>query len=75
MAVKSLGQLEEHAFFVVMVAIVLIAVWFSVWGLLDEAVNWLEREWTMSRRTIFVGIFAASMIFVALFPSAFERIF
>ncbi len=75
MVAKSLGELETHAFFVVLVAVVLIAMWFSVWGLLEESAAWLEKEKGVQRRSIYLILFAATMAFVAVVPSAFERIF
>ena len=75
MAAKSLGELESHAFFVVLVALVLIALWFSVWGLLEEGVTWLEKEKGIAKRTMYLGLLGAIVAFVAVVPSAFERIF
>ena len=33
---KSLGQLEEHTFFILFTAFILILFWHAVWGILDK---------------------------------------
>ena len=37
-------RLEEHAFFILFIALVRLVWWYAVWGLLDEFTSYLQKH-------------------------------
>jgi hypothetical protein len=73
MAIKSLGDLEKHAFYILFIAFVLILFWFSLWGLLDEIVDEIKRRSGCKKHGVYLGMLLVVLGIIAFFPRALER--
>lgn len=65
--------LEEHALFIVFVSVLLVLMWFSMWGLLDEFVDWAEERYQQPKARIYGGILLGVVLLILLFPESLQR--
>ena len=68
MVVKSLGQLEAHAFFVLFVAFVIVLFWHATWGIADIAEHYVVDELHVKKLTFNVATIMLVVIIIGLFP-------
>jgi hypothetical protein len=57
----SLGRIEEHAFFIIFVAFILIVFWYAVWELLTEFIDTIHKQYGIKKWKIhmlaLIGVF------------------
>ena len=71
---KNLGKLEEHAIFVLFMAIILIMLWHGIWGLLDNLQEYLNKRFAF-RPMYFNGItILAVILIIGLYPQILEKL-
>jgi succinate dehydrogenase hydrophobic anchor subunit len=68
MVLKSLGQLEEHAFFVLFIAFVIVLFWHGIWGLADTAEQYAINRLHVKKTVFNVGTIILVLLIIALFP-------
>ena len=71
---RSLGRLEEHAFFVLFVAFVLIVFWHAVWELLTELTDHLNKHHGIPKWKIYTGSLILVILIIGVFPEILEKI-
>jgi len=74
MAVKSLGEIEEHSFFILFVAFILIVFWHSIWELLSEITNHLHARYRIEKWKLYTGSLLCVMIVIGIFPQILEKL-
>lgn len=75
--VKSLStdiNLEEHAFFIVFISLILILFWHAVWGLLDEFTEVLNKKYGIKKITISVVFLLIVLLFIGIYPKILQNI-
>ena len=74
---NSLGiniRLEEHAFFIVFMSIILIIFWYSIWQLLDEFTEYLNKKYGIRKISIHGTLLLMVMLLIGLFPQILQKI-
>ena len=74
MAEKSLGRMEDHAFFIVFMGIILVIFWHGVWELLNEIMNHIHTRHGIEKWKLYVGSILAVVLLIGLFPQILERL-
>lgn len=74
MVVKSLGQLEEHAFFVLFMAFILVLFWHGVWGLTDNLEHYLIDRYGMRKEYFNAATIMLVVLIIGLFPKILEKL-
>jgi succinate dehydrogenase hydrophobic anchor subunit len=68
MVSKSLGQLEEHAFFVLFMAFIIVLFWHGVWGLADNTESYVVKRLGFKKEIFNVVTIMAVIFIVGLYP-------
>lgn len=68
MVLKSLGQLEAHAFFVLFTAFILVLFWHATWGIVDIAEHYALEKFQVKKLTFNVATIMIVVILIGLFP-------
>ena len=71
---SSFASLEQHAFFLVVLGIVMILFWLSVWGLTEELIEEQVRLRGWTRRQLYMVILAGVFLFFGLYPRILQRV-
>lgn len=71
---KSLGQLEEHAFFILFLATLLVFFWVAVWGLTEELLTSLEQTYGIKKTSLYMGLLGSVVLLIGLFPQMLEKL-
>lgn len=67
-------RLEEHAFFILFIAFVLMASWYAVWGLLDEFTSYLHKRYGIRKRDIYLVFLLIVVLLIGIFPQILKKI-
>ena len=70
----SLGRLEEHAFFIIFVAVLLIIFWHAVWELLTELTNHIHAQHGIPKWKIYSVSLLGFILIVGIFPQILKKI-
>lgn len=73
----SLGRtirLEEHAFFILFIAIILMIFWHAVWELLGELTNYLHEKYGFKKVYIYGVSLLGVILLIGIFPQILEKI-
>ena len=73
----SLGRtirLEEHAFFILFIAIILMIFWHAVWELLGELTNYLHEKYGFKKVYIYAVSLLGVILLIGIFPQILEKI-
>ncbi len=62
------GSLDGHH-----VITILLLFWISVWGIVDETIEFLKDEYGIPKIYVFVGLFLVAMYFISLSPEILRR--
>jgi len=71
---KSLGQLEEHAFFILFTAFILILFWHAVWGILDKIETVCERRFNVTKFQFNILSLLVVILIIRLFPMILQKL-
>jgi hypothetical protein len=63
------AKMLRHLFLI----LTIVALWFGVWGLLDEATDTLEEGWGVPKVQTYAAILAGALGFLVLRPEIIER--
>ena len=74
MVVKSLGQLEEHAYFVLFGGLILVLFWHGVWGLTDNLEHYLKDRYGMRKEYFNVATIMLVVLIIGVFPKILEKL-
>ena len=74
MSSKFLGKLEEHAFFILFMAFILIMLWHGIWGLADTLEHYLHERYGV-KKIYFNGITILCVVLViGVYPQILEKL-
>jgi succinate dehydrogenase hydrophobic anchor subunit len=68
MVLKSLGQLEQHAFFVLFTAFILVLFWHATWGIVDRVEHYVVDELHVKKLVFNVATLMFVVFLIGLFP-------
>jgi succinate dehydrogenase hydrophobic anchor subunit len=71
---KSLGQIEEHAFFILFLGILIIIFWHAVWELLEVIVGEINKRHGIPKWKLYVASIVMVILFIGVYPRLLERI-
>lgn len=71
---KSLGQLEEHAFFILFTAFILILFWHSIWGILDKIETVCEARFNITKIQFNILSLLFVVLIIGLFPMILQKL-
>jgi hypothetical protein len=73
----SLGRtakVEEHAFFILFIGILLIIFWHAVWELLNELTEYLHTKWGVKKWKIYTLSLLMVILMIGIFPQILEKL-
>lgn len=70
---KSLGQLEQHAFYILFIAAILVLFWYSIWNIMDELKETAKDRWGVTAHQFSCLVLASVVGLIALFPETLEK--
>lgn len=71
---KSLGKLEEHTFFILFTAFILILFWHAVWGILDKIETVCERHFNLTKIQFNILSLLLVILVIRLFPMILQKL-
>jgi hypothetical protein len=74
MAARSLGQLEEHAFYILSIAVVLMILWHGVWGVADEFFNYLHMRYGIKKIYLHFATIAGVILIIGIYPEILDKL-
>lgn len=67
-------RLEEHAFFVLFIALILMVFWHSVWQLLDEFTEFMNKKYGIRKLSINIVLLLIVLLLIGIFPQILQKI-
>lgn len=67
-------KLEEHAFFILFIAVILMVFWHAVWELLGELTDYLHKKYGMKKVHIYMISLLCVTLLIGVFPQILEKI-
>ena len=67
-------RLEEHAFFIIFIALILMVFWHAVWELLGELTDYLHKKYGMKKVHIYMISLLGVLLLIGIFPQILEKI-
>lgn len=67
-------QLEQHAFFVLFIAFVLMVFWHAVWELLGELTEYLNKKYGIKKRDVYLISLLLVILLIGIFPQILEKL-
>lgn len=74
MGTKSLGQLEEHAYFIVFMGAILVFFWHGVWGITDMLADHLETRHNIRKLHFHIATVFLVIMTIGLFPKILQKL-
>jgi succinate dehydrogenase hydrophobic anchor subunit len=74
MSSKILGRLEEHAFFILFMAFILIMLWHGIWGLADSLEHFLHERYGFKKVYFNVITVFSVVLIIGLYPQILEKL-
>ena len=71
---KSLGQLEEHTFFILFTAFILILFWHAIWGILDKIETVCEARFNITKIQFNILSVLIVILIIVLFPIILQKL-
>ena len=67
-------KLENHAFFILFVAFILMVFWHAVWELLGELTEYIHRRYGIKKRDVYIMSLLIVILLIGIFPQILEKI-
>ena len=67
-------RLEEHAFFVIFIAFLLMVFWHAVWELLSELTDYLHKRYGIKKRDIYLISLLLILLLAGIFPQILQKL-
>ena len=74
MSIKILGKLEEHAFFILFMAFILIMLWHGIWGLADNLEHYLQERYGFKKLYFNVITIFCVVLIIGLYPKILDKL-
>ena len=65
---------EEHAIFILFIAVVIMIFWHSVWELLSDFTSYIEKKYGYVKWKIHAAFLVFILILILIFPQILSRI-
>ena len=67
-------RLEEHAFFILFIGIILIMFWYAVWHFLEEFTEFLNKKYGIRKLSTNTAFLLIVLLFIGVFPQILQKI-
>ena len=67
-------KLEEHAFFILFIALILMVFWHAVWELLGELTEYVNKTYGIKKRDVYLISLLLVVLLIGIFPQILEKI-
>lgn len=74
MARQSLGNLEEHLFYILFISTIVVIFWFCVWELVSEVTEYIHRRYYIPKWKISIIGLIIIVLCIGLFPQILKKI-
>ena len=74
MVTKSLGQLEEHAYFIIFMSTILVLFWHGVWGIADMLGDHVEKNHNIRKLHFHIATIFIVILIIGLFPKILDKL-
>ena len=74
MSLKFLGRLEEHAFFILFMAFILIMLWHGIWGLADNLEHYLHTRYGLKKTHFNIITVFIVVLIIGLYPQILDKL-
>ena len=71
---KSLGKLEEDAFSVMLIAIIVIMMWRATWGITDSIEEYLYTQYGLKKLYFNIGTIMLVILIIGLNPEILKKL-
>jgi succinate dehydrogenase hydrophobic anchor subunit len=71
---KSLGKLEEDAFSVLLIAIIVIMMWRATWGITDTIEDYLYTQYGVKKLYFNIGTIIIVVLIIGLNPEILKKL-
>ena len=71
---KSLGKLEEDAFSVLLIAIIVIMMWRATWGITDSIEEYLYTQYGLKKLYFNIGTIMLVILIIGLNPEILKKL-
>lgn len=74
MARRSLGDIEEHAFYTIFMGILIVMFWYTVWELMTELVQYIHYRYYIPKWKIYVCGLLSVVLLIDIFPQILKKL-
>ena len=74
MSIKFLGRLEQHVFFILFMAFILIMLWHGIWGLADSLEHYLQTRYGLKKTHFNIITVCIVVLIIGIFPQILEKL-
>jgi succinate dehydrogenase hydrophobic anchor subunit len=67
-------KMEEHAFFILFIAFIVVLFWHAVWELSNLFVDYLHEKHGVKKKYVYVVYLMIVILIIGLFPQVLEKI-
>jgi low temperature requirement protein LtrA len=71
---KTFGVVSPSDLHGIRVALILILFWVGIWNLTEDVITWLETEYLIPRRKLYIGLVLVILLIIILDPHTFEKL-
>jgi low temperature requirement protein LtrA len=71
---KTFGVVSPSDLHGIRVALILILFWVGIWNLTEDFITWLETEYMIPRRKLYIGLVLVILLVIILDPHTFEKL-
>jgi hypothetical protein len=71
---QSLGNLEEHVYYILFISILVVIFWFCVWELVTEVAEYIHRRYYIPKWKISMIGLIIVILCIELFPQILKKI-
>jgi hypothetical protein len=74
MAQKSLGIVSNYEFEILIGGLLIVLLWVSTWGLIEEGVEYLEDTYDVKKVYTYFALFTLVLLMIYKFPALLDRV-
>ena len=73
MALRTLGDIEKHAFFILFISFIIILFWHAVWELLTELTDSIHQRYGIKKWKIYSIYLLIILLIIGVYPRMLEK--
>ena len=66
--------MERHAFYIILLSIIGILWYMSLWGIFEEFVDFIHKKYKIHRRYLYMGVVSVILVTILIHPQILEII-